>query len=150
MRNRISSMSRMYRVESTCRERRSAIEISVERHRTDRRQEDAAMEQRSKEMRKLAEELLRDNWDHSKTDADRDDQQIVGFFLEIDSGKNSDSGRSDHAEHDQTRPAKDEGRHRCDNLSQFRDQAENDQDDTADSGNPAAAHAGNADKSDIL
>lgn len=89
-----------------------AIEVCVERHGGDRRQKNPAVQYRSKDVRKLTKEMLRD---------DRDQRE-------------SHSGCGDHAEHDQARSAKNERRHGCDDRGQLRNQAENDQDDAAGRG----------------
>ena len=88
--------------------------------------------------------------DHAKSDSDCNNEQIVAVRLLINGRQNTDSGRGNHSEHDDARPAENEQRHRRDQRAKLRDQAKDQQDDAADCGHPAAADAGDADQSNIL
>ncbi|OIQ67943.1 hypothetical protein GALL_504750 [mine drainage metagenome] len=101
-------------------------------------------------MRQVAEEIRRGERDHAEADRDRDHEQVVAIVLEIDGGQDSRAGRRDHAEHHKAGAAEHHERDSLDKGGPLRQQAEQKHDDAAGYGYPARAHAGDADKADIL
>lgn len=125
--------------------RADAVVVGVEGDRDERRQDDPRAENGFEGPVEVLEEVRRHGRDETESDRDGDDEEVVAVAA-IDASQDAHAGRRDHAEHHNSRAAKDLDRNRGDQRRKLRNDAEDHQDRAAsDIGRPHARHTHEAD-----
>lgn len=113
------------------------IEEGVQRNCCDRRQQDAAFDQRMDVMGHPHLEVGGQQRDHPEAEADRHNEQVVAVLCEIHPCQNADASGGDHPEHHDPRSAQHHRGQRFDQRAHLWYKAQQDQDDPARHANKA-------------